>query len=249
MPRTTRTTTRSAVVATAAGLALALFPAAGASAHVRVTPDETAAGGFSVLTFRVPNESATAETSKVTVDLPTDTPFLSVSTKPVPGWTAKVEKAKLDEPVEFYGTKLTEAPSEVTWTADKGSEVADGQFQEFEVSVGPLPDAGTDVLLPAHQTYTDGSVVDWDEPTPAGGEEPEHPAPELTTTAAEGDDAAGAGDGATAAAASSGTAASSDESSPDTAARVLGGAGLLLGLAALVVAVLSGRRRAGKGQA
>ena len=41
-------------------------------------------------------------------------------------------------------------------------------------------DPGT-VLLPATQTYSDGEVVRWDEPTPSSGEEPEHPAPALST--------------------------------------------------------------------
>ena len=146
---------------TLVALALAVIPVTAASAHVRVVPEQTTAGGWTVLTFRVPNESETAATSQVTVDLPTDTPLLSVSTKPLPGWTATVETAPLPEPVDFYGTELTEAPSRVVWTAQPGAEIADGQFQEFEVSAGPLPDAGTRLVLPAHQTYTDGTVVDW----------------------------------------------------------------------------------------
>jgi hypothetical protein len=48
------------------------------------------------------------------------------------------------------------------------------QFQEFEVTVGPLPSADT-IVFKALQTYSDGSVVRWiDEP--AGSSEPEHPA-------------------------------------------------------------------------
>ena len=168
-----------------AGLAtagLALLPVATASAHVRVTPDNPTTGGFSALTFRVPNESATAGTVKLSVTLPKDTPFLYVSTKPVPGWTAAATKTKLAKPVESYGTTLTEAVSEVTWTADKGVEIGPGEYQEFSLSVGPLPDPAT-VLLPTTQTYSDGTVVAWDQPTPASGEEPEHPAPVLEVVA------------------------------------------------------------------
>ena len=224
-------------VVAVAGLALALLPATAASAHVRVVPEQTAAGGWTVLTFRVPNESETAATSQVTVDLPTATPLLSVSTKPVPGWTASVETAPLPEPVDFYGTELTEAPSRVVWTAEPGAEIADGQFQEFEVSAGPLPDAGTRLVLPAHQTYTDGTVVDWDDVADEGADEPEHPAPELTTT-----DGSGA-EGVVVEAAAVSDAASTGSSEPDTLARVLGGVGLALGVVALVVAVLGRRQR------
>jgi uncharacterized protein YcnI len=219
----------------AAALTLALLPATAASAHVRVVPEQTAAGGFTVLTFRVPNESATAATSQVTVDLPTDTPLLSVSTKPLPGWSATVERAPLPAPVDFYGTTLTEAPAHVTWTAEPGAEIEAGQFQDFEVSAGPLPDAGTHLVLPAHQTYTDGTVVDWDQVADEGADEPEHPAPELTTTAASADSPE-----LTTTAASA--VASSAE--PDTLARVLGAVGLVLGVVALVLVVVSRRRRA-----
>ena len=217
-----------AVAAAACGLSLVLLPATSASAHVHVDPDQTTAGGFTVLTVRVPNESSTAATSQVVVDLPTDHPLLSVSTKPVPGWTATVVKAPLPEPVDFYGTTLTEAPATVTWTAEPGNEIADGQFQEFALSVGPLPDEGTELVFPAHQTYTDGTVVDWADATPSSGEEPEHPAPELTTTAAD----------------AQGHDHAPESSEPsDTVARVLGAAGVLLGAGALVVALVSARRR------
>lgn len=239
----------------ALGLGLAVLPTA-ADAHVRVIPESTVAGGWSALTFRVPNESATAVTTSLVVDLPTDTPFLSVSVRPVPGWTATIEKAPLDAPVESHGTTLTEAPARVVWTATPGAEIGDGQFQEFEISAGPLPEeAGVTLVLPAHQGYSDGTVVSWDE-APTGGGEPEHPAPVLTTTAApDADDASGddavEGDEAVTAAGGADdgdgtvTAADADTDATDTVARVLGGAGLLLGLSALVVAVVTSLRRRG----
>ncbi len=242
-----RTTRVAAVLVT--GLALVALPAAAASAHVHIDPAETAAGGFTVLTVRVPNESSTAGTSTVVVDLPTDHPLLSVSTKPVPGWTATVAKAPLPAPVDFYGTTLTEAPATVTWTATPGNEIADGQFQEFEMSVGPLPDAGTELVLPTHQTYTDGTVVDWADPTPASGEEPEHPAPVFTTTAAEAEghdhassDEATPSDGPTVSAEATTTAAATQDQS-DTVARTLAIVAVALGAGALVVALVSARRR------
>ena len=231
-----------------AGLAtagLALLPAATASAHVRVTPDNPTAGGFSALTFRVPNESATAGTVKLSVKLPQDTPFLYVSTKPVPGWTVDATKSKLVKPVESYGTTLTEAVSEVTWTADKGVQIGPGEYQEFSVSVGPLPDPAT-ILLPTTQTYSDGTVVAWDQPTPASGEEPEHPAPELDVVAATGTDAHGgaATSDETPPAAPADTAAAST-STADPVARALAGVGLVAGLGAAVFAFLAWRRASG----
>lgn len=241
---------RSALVTAGLFVAgLTLVPAATASAHVRVIPDNPTSGAFSALTFRVPNESESAGTVKVTVRLPQETPFLYVSSKPVPGWTAVATKAKLPKPVESYGTTLTEAVSQVTWTADNGVAIGPGQYQEFSISVGPLPAART-IRLPATQTYSDGEVVAWDQPTPASGEEPEHPAPELVVAAAApGADDHG-GSSADPAASPNGTPAAVDQAtavsaSGDPVARLLGGIGLAAGLVAVVVAVLGWRRGRG----
>lgn len=251
-------------------VALGLGSASAASAHVHVYPDSTASGGRSVLTFRVPTESADASTSKLVIDLPLDTPLLSVSTKPVPGWDVQVQREQLPEPVDDGGTTVTEAPARIVWTARPGNEVGPGQYQEFVAQVGPLPGAGTELAFPAHQSYTDGTVVDWDEVPAAGEEEPERPAPVLTVTAAQegsghdgsGHDAAGdaaadhdsAGDGSGGATAGEGTqpavdqpGATADADAPvagsDGTARVLGVVGLALGAAALVVSLLTARRR------
>ena len=66
-----------AVAAAAATLILAV--AGPASAHVTVNPDTATKGGYTKVTFRVPTESDTASTTRVEVNLPTDTPVASVS--------------------------------------------------------------------------------------------------------------------------------------------------------------------------
>ena len=58
-------------------------------------PESTAPGAWSALTFRVPDESDTASTVTLPVELPTAVPFLSVSTRPVPGWTGDDERAAI----------------------------------------------------------------------------------------------------------------------------------------------------------
>lgn len=209
-----------------------------ADAHVRVLSDSSASGSFSALTFRVPNESDSAGTVKFAVQLPQDKPFLSVSSKPVPGWKVASTEEALPKPVESEGTTLTKAVRTVTWTADQGTQISPGQYQEFSLSVGPLPDPGT-VLLPASQTYSDGKVVRWDEPTPASGEEPENPAPELAVTAAA---ATGSAVPAPESASPAPAPATTSTASSDSLARGLGVAALVVAAAGLVAA-LAGRRR------
>ena len=135
-----------------AAAAIGVAGAAAAQAHVRVTPDSTAEGGYSRLTFRVPNESDTAGTTSVEVALPTDTPFSSVMTKPVPGWKAEVVEADLPKPIEVDGATVTKAPATVTWTAEGKTQIKPGEYQEFSISVGPLPKEGTMIELPTKQT-------------------------------------------------------------------------------------------------
>jgi uncharacterized protein YcnI len=179
-----RRTLKTACAATMAAGLLA-FGVSAASAHVNVDPDDPAAGGYTHLTFNVPNESPKAETSKLEVSLPTDTPFNSVSVKPVEGWKAELVTTTLPKPVTVAGATVTKAVSSVVWIADATHQIGQNEYQAFSISVGVLPDAGTTVTLPASQTYTDGSVVKWDEKTVEGQPEPEHPAPSFVTTASD----------------------------------------------------------------
>ena len=188
-----------------------LIGAGAASAHVVVSAPDAQQGGYSVLTFRVPTESDTASTSSVKVTLPG---LNSARTQPIPGWTSTVEKDSADLAVS------------VTWTANPGSEVGPGQFQQFLLSAGPLPEQ-ENVSFPATQTYTDGEVVNWDE-SMTDGSEPELPAPTLTLAAASGD-AHGSAHTETTATAEASSQMSSEASSEDTTARWLAGVGLVLG--------------------
>lgn len=222
---------RSAVVAAAAGL-LTLAIAGPASAHVTVNPNTATAGGYAKVSFRVPNESDSASTTKLEVNLPADQPIASVSVKPVPGWTAVATKAKLATPIKAHDTEITEAVSKIVWTAAKGSEIKPGEFQEFDVSMGALPESGQ-LVFKALQTYSDGNVVRWiDEPT-TDGSEPDSPAPVLKITPA----AAASAAPAAAAAAAAPAAEAADDSSGSGSG--LGLAGLIAGLIALVLAGLA----------
>jgi uncharacterized protein YcnI len=156
-----------AVPAVAVATLAATFAFAGAaSAHVSVTPTTAAGDSYPTLTFRVPTESDTAATRRLAVYLPAGGSVGTPRVKPHPGWHADV------------------TPTRVVWTADSpGSRIKPGEFDEFELSVGPLPTSGT-LTFKALQYYTDGSVVRWIDTAAAGQPEPEHPAPVLTITPA-----------------------------------------------------------------
>lgn len=164
-------------VLAAAGLTIG---AGNASAHVVVDPSTAASGTeLAVLTFRVPTESAKANTVGLTITMPTKTPLATVRYKAVPGWTAKAVTTHLAKPVKEGNFEVTDPVTSVSFTADPGGKIPPGAFADFELEVGPLPDVAS-LAFPTDQSYDDGSVVKWADPTPAGGAEPEHPAPTLT---------------------------------------------------------------------
>jgi uncharacterized protein YcnI len=229
---------RSAVVAAAVGV-LTLAVAGPASAHVTVNPNTATQGGYTKVTFRVPNETDTADTTKVEVNLPVGTPVASVSLKPLPGWSATTRKSKLATPIKSDDGEITEAVTKITWTSSAGAAIKPGQFQEFDVSLGPLPQTGQ-MVFKALQTYSDGTVVRWIDEPGADGTEPEHPAPVLTLTPKA---AAGAGPAAaTTPAATAPAAATASGSAGSTTGTALGIAGVVLGLLGLLVGFLAYRR-------
>ena len=220
---------RSALVAAVVG-GLTLALAAPASAHVTVNPNTATPGGYTKVTFRVPNEKDSANTTKLEVNLPAAQPIASVSIKPLPGWTAVADKTKLATPIKSDDGDITEAVTKITWTADANSAIKPGQFQEFDVSLGPLPESGQ-MVFKALQTYSDGNIVRWIDESTTDGAEPEHPAPVLKLTAA-------TAPAATAPAATAPAAAPEKSDGPDA----FGIAGIVLGLAGLAAGLLAYRR-------
>ncbi|GAB1691817.1 YcnI family protein [Krasilnikovia sp. M28-CT-15] len=236
-----RTVLARATVVAGVAAVTTLALAGPASAHVTVNPNSATQGGYTKVAFRVPNEKDTANTTAVEVNLPVETPIASVSLKPLPGWTATTVKSKLATPIKKHDREITEAVTKITWTAaDANSQIKPGQFQEFEVSLGPLPETGQ-IVFKSLQTYSDGDIVRWIDVPAAGQEEPEHPAPVLKL-------APGNGDPHAAAAAAAPAAASGGHDDDADGTNWLGLAGLGLGLAGLVAGLL-GYRRAGRRQA
>ncbi|MGW8883363.1 YcnI family copper-binding membrane protein [Streptomyces sp. NPDC055749] len=241
-------------IAIAGGVAAStvLLLAGPAAAHVSVQPQgEAAKGGYATINFKVPNERDDASTVKLEVNFPTEHPLSSVSPQAVPGWKIKVDKSKLDKPLDVHGKKITEAVTKVTWTSD-GSKIDPGYFQQFPLSVGQLPEDADQLVFKALQTYDNKEVVRWIEEPTEGGEEPESPAPVLKLTAASADaHGAPAADDKSAHAAddkahesaedTKASAAPSDSS--DSTARILGVVGIVIGIAGVAFGVLAGRRR------
>lgn len=209
---------RGVAVGVCTGLAAIFVVAPAAWAHVTAHPSSIPAGSSDVeLVFRVPNERDNANTVTLQVFFPSNLPLLTVDVLPVPGWSETVHTVNLKAPVQTDDGPVSQVVSDVTWTATAGG-IGPGQYEDFPVAAGAVPDHPGTLVFKALQTYSSGEIVRWIEVPAAGQPEPDFPAPEITLSAP-----------------AAGAASASGASAP-----AAGGSGIDgLGLAALVVAVLA----------
>jgi uncharacterized protein len=210
-------------------LAATVALAAPAVAHVSVSSEDAAPGGYAQITFSVPDESASAATTGLAVQLPN---FAQVLVQPKQGWTFATTSAKLAKPItDDDGNQITSVVREVQWKATAGG-VKPGSFETFTLSVGPLPKAKS-VSFGAVQTYSDGKVVRWNQvAAPGSSAEPEFPKPTLRLTAAD-----------PPAASASSASSRPASASPSRAATILSIVALVVAAAALGTAVVGNARR------
>jgi uncharacterized protein YcnI len=221
-----RKDTMNRIIGAAAAAAALALPAS-AGAHVTVQPKEVPSGAFTVIDVRVPNESDSADTTKVQVQMPDG--FISASYQVVPGWKVVVKKEKLTKPIKLEGTEIDEQVSEITFS---GGKIAPGQFQDFPLSVKiPEGAAGSQLTFKALQTYSDGEVARW-----IGAEDSDKPAPTVTLTAPSGEHAAAPAATPAAAKADSASASDGNGNGLAIAALIVGTLGLIAGVGALATA-------------
>jgi uncharacterized protein YcnI len=128
--------------------AVALVAAASASAHPRVSPPVTLAKQGEIFTLAVPTEKANATTTSIELTPPAG--FTIDSFVPAPGWKRSVQQSGSGESAEV---------TKVTWT---GGKVPSGEDAAFSFLAST--DAAKKYTFEVRQTYSDGSVVDWNGP-------------------------------------------------------------------------------------
>lgn len=253
MNSSTRRTLRTAAAGTATAALMAVGLGA-ASAHVHVTPDSTAAGSSSLLTFAISHGCDVSSTTQMTFTLPDELHDATPTAKA--GWTVETVTEQLDEPKELEtGTEIVERVSKITYTAE--TPLPDGVRDTFMIGVDLPQTTGEPLAFPVLQTCEAGET-DWSQ-VPKAGEDAhalEAPAPMVQVTAP---DAPGGHGGA---ATPEPSTAASPEAAPTADAQsegvraaepqdnndLLGWAGLtagLLGLAAGIAALARTRRKQG----
>jgi uncharacterized protein YcnI len=197
-----------------------------AAAHVQASSTDAVRGGVAVVTFQVPNESTIGSaTTALTIDVSN---VSAVQAESAPGWAAKLDRDPASGKV-----------ASVTWTAAPNGGIPVDEFGVFRISA-KLPDADT-VAFPAAQTYADGAVVKWDQPSAPGAPEPEHPAPTLTLTALQTPPTQPVAPTTSAAPTATAAPPQQPSSSVDNTARVLAGVALLIGAVGIGVTLITRR--------
>ncbi|URJ47489.1 YcnI family protein [Paenibacillus polymyxa] len=181
--------------ATSVGLiaAGALLFAGMASAHVTVKPSVSQPNAWETYTLKVPVEK-NIPTTKVALKIPKEVVFKQY--EPVPDWKVATEK-------DSSGKVTT-----VTWTTEKDG-IQEGQYQRFSF-VAQNADQNTAAAWDAFQYYSDGSIVEW---TGDEGSNNPHSITEITADATSATPAPAADNGHDSAGTATGHA-STDSSSP-----------------------------------
>jgi uncharacterized protein YcnI len=172
----------TAAAATGGAAVLILAGAAGASAHVGVTPDKTSANSYALLSFAIPHGCEEAGTTKVAITLPQELNDAQPTVNP--NWTVEKVTEQLAEPRKLAdGTSITKRTSQIVYTAE--APLAHELRDVLVLSV-KLPDAaGSTLYFPTLQTCEMGQT-DWSE-IAKDGQDPHSlkaPAPSISITAA-----------------------------------------------------------------
>jgi len=243
-----KTRHRLALGLSTAGLAGLVLGAVPAGAHIHAEPHEVPAGASSIVSFTTGHGCDGSPTNEIRIRIPE--PIVSASPQWMAGWDAEKTMEALDEPVEqAHGDPLTERVAEITFTAQPGNELPDGQRGVYTITFTAPDTPGESLVFPVVQGCVEGESA-WIEETVEGEDEPEMPAPIVTIGEASGgghgEEPADDGDTATAddgEEAPATTEAASDDDGDDSddggsdgmaiAALALGAVGLATGGAAL----------------
>lgn len=225
---TTRRTLARLGAPLGAATLLTLGLAGSASAHVTITPSDTAAGAYTVLTVSNGHGCEGSPTTELTISMPEEVNAVTPTRNPLYDVTKQMQT--LDEPItDAHGNTITERVESVVYTAR--TALPDGYRDSFELQLQLPETPGETLVFPVIQTCEEGETP-WVE-VPTDGQDPdelERPAPTVTIT-----EATDGGHGEEAAVESSGSSDVEPAAAASTDSDMLGYAGVGVGALGLLV--------------
>ncbi|WP_236794984.1 DUF1775 domain-containing protein [Amycolatopsis sp. GM8] len=134
-----------------------LAVSAPAAAQVSIVPDRTTGGGTQTFAFRMANERTDTTSTRLELVFPQVPPIAYVQVDPVPGWTVSIRPRPLDPPLRAGDRTVNEVAAALVV---EGGAVQPREFEQFLVTMGPLPADGK-LVFDATQTYANGAVAHW----------------------------------------------------------------------------------------
>jgi uncharacterized protein YcnI len=130
--------------------AAAALIASPAAAHIVFAEPAAEAGSYYAGFLRVGHGCGDAATVSLRVEIPPS--ILTARPQPKPGWSLKIERSKLPQPVAGEGgSTLIERVSAITWTGNLPPD----QFDQFGLML-KVPDEAGPLYFPTVQTCTRG---------------------------------------------------------------------------------------------
>jgi uncharacterized protein YcnI len=151
-------TTRAPLAALVALVAALAVPGI-ALGHARVSPAVSISGQLQLYSLAVPTEKANVTTRTIVMTVPPGFGIDSFAPPP-PGWKQKIQQT---------GSGDSAVVQKVTWTGGKTPTGEDSLFQFLA-----QPASAKDYTFTVRQTYSDGSIVNWN-----GSESSAAPAPTI----------------------------------------------------------------------
>ncbi|MBK0329167.1 DUF1775 domain-containing protein [Rhodobacteraceae bacterium F11138] len=151
-----------------------------ALAHATLEQQEAAVGSTYKAVMRIGHGCEGEATQKVTITIPEG--VIAVKPMPKANWSLEVKKGAYAQAYDYYGTKLTEGVTSISWIGN----LSDAHYDEFvfRAKLSDALSADSTIYFPTVQTCAN-ATEDWvNIPTPGqDGHDIEGPAPALHLTA------------------------------------------------------------------
>ncbi len=144
------------IITAVMAFAVIAFPVS-ALAHVVVQPNQVGVAARQTFNVSVPNESETAEVVGVRLVIPEGLESARPNAKP--GWTVNLKKEGIGEEAKV---------TEIIWTSAGGTVPVSLRDDFFFGAKAPAAEA--ELQWKAYETYSDGTIVAWDQAPKEGDE-------------------------------------------------------------------------------
>ncbi|MEO7127644.1 MAG: YcnI family protein [Rhodoferax sp.] len=137
-----------------------LMLAASTFAHIVLDQPAALAGTSYKAVFRVGHGCAGSPTTAIKVLIPAG--FRGAKPMPKPGWVLSIQREKLAQPYETHGRLVTDAVTQITWTAASRDDWLSNDWYDEFVLRGGLPAEAGALWFKVLQTCEQGGT-DWAE--------------------------------------------------------------------------------------